>query len=217
MRTRFEKNMGVVWGYGHFRLHGVITDVSSDAVTVMPVLSLDCDVKCYDEPGAVYDTDRDNVRLKDCPPPFSRLCAFSERGGCYALASKAATVRIPLSDAEKCGLRAVRRDDADHGVEIKHLGEDVYMAYGKVIQVIDGVFDMSTDVERHAFLERAKHLFSGKASPRPWGALTADGVMPNPDQGRKSPYLCTRHHFGYFSDPVKAALRKEFPEYADEI
>ncbi len=41
--------------------------------------------KCYDELGAKYPGDKDNVRLKDCPPPFMRLSRGVE-GGVYALA-----------------------------------------------------------------------------------------------------------------------------------
>lgn len=41
--------------------------------------------KCYDELGAKYPEDKDNVRLKDCPPPFMQLSRGAD-GGVYALA-----------------------------------------------------------------------------------------------------------------------------------
>lgn len=45
---------------------------------------------CYDDPGADPRKDRDNVRLKNCPPPFTDLSIESATGGrinnAYALA-----------------------------------------------------------------------------------------------------------------------------------
>ena len=32
--------------------------------------------KCYDDPDAKYERDRDNVRLRSCPPPFSNFGSY---------------------------------------------------------------------------------------------------------------------------------------------
>ena len=47
--------------------------------------SADRYTRCYDDVGAVRETDADKVRLKDCPTPFYRLCR-GKKDGVYALA-----------------------------------------------------------------------------------------------------------------------------------
>lgn len=53
--------------------YGVVLDVKKDSIVFSNVFCMDKYTKCYDMAGANYDTDRDNVQLKDCPPPFSVL------------------------------------------------------------------------------------------------------------------------------------------------
>lgn len=65
--------------------YGVILDIRDKSIVFVEVLRADKYVHCYDELGAKYPDDKDNVRLKDCPPPFMQL-SRSEQGGVYALA-----------------------------------------------------------------------------------------------------------------------------------
>ena len=66
-------------------MYGVILKAEEKYICFVEVRMADKYVKCYDELGAKYPEDKDNVRLKDCPPPFERLSS-SEQGGVYALA-----------------------------------------------------------------------------------------------------------------------------------
>ena len=56
--------------------------------------------KCYDELGARYPEDKDNVRLKDCPPPFKQLSRGID-GGVYALADINNPIRLTKEQCEK--------------------------------------------------------------------------------------------------------------------
>ena len=42
-------------------------------------------VRCYDEIGANYERDRNNVQLKHCPPPFTKV-SRGVPGKVYAMA-----------------------------------------------------------------------------------------------------------------------------------
>lgn len=42
-------------------------------------------VRCYDEVGANYERDRNNVQLKHCPPPFTKV-SRGVPGKVYAMA-----------------------------------------------------------------------------------------------------------------------------------
>lgn len=66
-------------------VRGVVTKTDENFIEFFEVKSVDRFTKCYDDPGAVYETDADKVRLKDCPLPFNRL-THGEKGGVYALA-----------------------------------------------------------------------------------------------------------------------------------
>lgn len=61
-----------------------VTD-KNDTIFCVAVERIKRFTKCYDEPGARYPEDKDNVRLKDCPPPFKQLSRGVD-GGVYALA-----------------------------------------------------------------------------------------------------------------------------------
>lgn len=65
--------------------YGIVIDVGNSCINIAPVYSIESDTKCYNDAGAVKEKHEHNVRLKDCPPPFSALCRRSERGVyCYA-------------------------------------------------------------------------------------------------------------------------------------
>lgn len=66
-------------------VRGVITNKHENYIEYFEVKSADRYTRCYDDVGAVRETDADKVRLKDCPTPFYRLCR-GKKGGVYALA-----------------------------------------------------------------------------------------------------------------------------------
>ena len=66
-------------------VRGVITNKHENYTEYFEVKSADRYTRCYDDVGAVRETDADKVRLKDCPTPFYRLCR-GKKGGVYALA-----------------------------------------------------------------------------------------------------------------------------------
>lgn len=66
-------------------VRGVITNKHENYIEYFEVKSADRYTRCYDDVGAVRETDADKVRLKDCPTPFYRLC-HGKKGGVYALA-----------------------------------------------------------------------------------------------------------------------------------
>ena len=55
--------------------HGLITAVSDKNVEWVRVINSESfgSVKAYDEVGANYVRERNNVRLRSCPPPFSEI------------------------------------------------------------------------------------------------------------------------------------------------
>ena len=65
--------------------YGIVIDVDNGCISIAPVYSIELDTKCYNDAGAAKEKHEHNVRLKDCPPPFSALCRCSEYGiYCYA-------------------------------------------------------------------------------------------------------------------------------------
>ena len=65
--------------------YGIVMDVDNSCISIAPVYSIELDTKCYNDTDAVKEEHQHNVRLKDCPPPFSALYRRSEYGVyCYA-------------------------------------------------------------------------------------------------------------------------------------
>lgn len=61
---------------------GLVTDVTDDVMVVTIVRNIMrplpdgnsyYNILCYDDVGAVYEKHKNNVRLRNCPPPFSDL------------------------------------------------------------------------------------------------------------------------------------------------
>lgn len=73
--VRFEHGQGVVWKHpvSRFSQYGIVMRCDDEFVYVAPVHVLMPNVKCYDDGGAKFDRDRDNVHLKGCPPPFTEF------------------------------------------------------------------------------------------------------------------------------------------------
>ena len=65
--------------------YGVIIHSTENSISFVEIDRITEFTKCYDELGAKYPEDKDNVRLKDCPPPFMQLSRGVD-GGVYALA-----------------------------------------------------------------------------------------------------------------------------------
>ena len=107
MPMKFETGTGVMWRSSRDVVYGVVMAQTDGVLDVVPVHGLSSDMKCYDEGGAVKARHRDNVRLRDCPPPFTLLCAFAERSGCYAHADPAAAIRFSPDDVMARGLVVV--------------------------------------------------------------------------------------------------------------
>lgn len=102
--------------------------------------------------------------------------------------------------------------------ELKYLGENVYMAYGKVLLVGDPSIDPDTDEGRQEILSCMKGMFEDKFDPRPWGVLSAGEMLPMVlCRDGKYRHMWSCRHFSTLPEAVKAQLRKEFQEYASEI
>lgn len=66
-----------------YRQQGVIIGVNDNTIDVVSVNRKNGIIKCYDEPGVDYYRDRNHVRLRNCPPPFSNLTS-NRPGMAYA-------------------------------------------------------------------------------------------------------------------------------------
>lgn len=95
-------------GY-HGYLYGVILAVSDVHITFAKVDEANR-VLCYDDMGASYDKHRDNVRLKDCPLPFSDV-SHGVLGGAYVYANIDAYIKW---DALQCEQHHVEVIDDGH-------------------------------------------------------------------------------------------------------
>ena len=81
----FQVGQSISYKYGSpsYRQQGVIIGVDDNAIDVVSVNRKNGIIKCYDEPGADYYRDRNHVRLRNCPPPFSSLTS-NRPGMAYA-------------------------------------------------------------------------------------------------------------------------------------
>ena len=71
----FQVGQAISYKYGSpsYRQQGVIIGVDDNTIDIVSVNRKNGIIKCYDEPGADYYRDRNHVRLRNCPPPFSSL------------------------------------------------------------------------------------------------------------------------------------------------
>lgn len=81
-------------GEGSSLHFGLIVKSYDNAIDVVEVLPVRFDTVFYDEVSSEKDPNKDNVRLKSCPPPFSEVCSESDEvffnddvGSCYAVAA----------------------------------------------------------------------------------------------------------------------------------
>ena len=85
----FMEGQGIEWisRVGGRAVRHVDLLVESDqGLMAVPVRPVKPWTKCYDDAGAVYATDRDNVRLAYSPDMFTKLRDSSESGQCYVYA-----------------------------------------------------------------------------------------------------------------------------------
>ena len=81
----FQVGQAISYKYGSpsYRQQGVIIGVDDNTIDIVSVNRKYGIIKCYDEPGADYHRDRNHVRLRNCPPPFSSLTS-NRPGMAYA-------------------------------------------------------------------------------------------------------------------------------------
>ena len=65
-------------------------------------------VRCYDEIGANYERDRNNVQLKHCPPPFTKV-SRGVPGKVYAMADMENPVILQTSYLSAYSLQILER------------------------------------------------------------------------------------------------------------
>ena len=80
-------NVRVGQGFSYGRGYGLVLNYDGKYVSYVsvkdPVYDNSYTQQAYDELEAKYDTDKDNLRLKSCPPPFSDISynGFSDNKG----------------------------------------------------------------------------------------------------------------------------------------
>lgn len=85
-----------------------MVDVNESEVELVHVNYKNQYVRCYDEPGADYQKHRNNVQLKNCPPPFTSL-SRGFHGMVYANADMEHPVVLKKDDLNKYQIRILER------------------------------------------------------------------------------------------------------------
>ena len=84
-------------------------------------------VRCYDEVGANYERDRNNVQLKHCPPPFTKI-SRGVPGRVYAMADMENPVILQKNQLPAYALQILERGtkvpNADMKKILEHPWED---------------------------------------------------------------------------------------------
>lgn len=126
---------GISWVEpGGYEVSGTVVKLDKDGVNVVRMYPLRPGDKCYNDVGIVHGDANYLVRMKDCPPPFSDVCADSPYGKCLAFADLKNPIRLPskqfsvmqvkLSDGGKMVSRRDYQaiiDCAKHGTPEKQL------------------------------------------------------------------------------------------------
>lgn len=112
MRTRYEVGMAVAWTEptddpdepgGHW---GVIMSDSENVLSIVEVDVLRYGDKYFDDADAVYDRDKDNVRIRDIPP-FMMLSIAAGDSGCCAFSNPDEWHHITYEDAEQYDMNII--------------------------------------------------------------------------------------------------------------
>lgn len=124
-----QVGQAVRYDYGNPRYmhYGVIVDVDEKSVGIVDVDYKDNFVRCYDEVGANYERDRNNVQLKHCPPPFTKV-SRGVPGRVYAMADMENPVILQKNQLPAYALQILERGtkvpNADMKKILEHPWED---------------------------------------------------------------------------------------------
>lgn len=80
--------------------YGIIISTTKDSISFVEAKRYDRYSKCYDDSGASYEKHKDNVRLKDCPAPFTEL-SNGDKGGVYVVADIDNPIKLTKEQCEK--------------------------------------------------------------------------------------------------------------------
>lgn len=111
MPQRFDVGCAVMWSGDDAYEYGVVLENNNGVMDIVPVRGNDEDTRCFDEGGSIYERDRDKVRLRHCPPPFSLLCGMSYADSCFAMAGTEDRFQLHESEADMYFMSVV--DDGD--------------------------------------------------------------------------------------------------------
>lgn len=106
MNAKIEEGMAIEFRYSlnDDVSYGIVMSVGENYIDFIPVGKIGPFLKCYDDEGADEKRDKDNVRIKGCPPPFLKLCHTSELG-IFAYANMDEMIRFNEDDCEKFGVK----------------------------------------------------------------------------------------------------------------
>lgn len=117
-----QVGQAVRYDYGNPRYmhYGVIVDVDEKSVGIVDVDYKDDLVRCYDEVGANYERDRNNVQLKHCPPPFTKV-SRGVPGRVYAMADMENPVILQKSHLPAYSLQILERGTKVPNADMKKI------------------------------------------------------------------------------------------------
>ena len=107
-------------GNPRYMHYGVIVDVDEKSVGIVDVDYKDDWVRCYDEVGANYEMDRNNVQLKHCPPPFTKV-SRGVPGKVYARADMENPVILQKSHLPAYSLQILERGTKVPNADMKKI------------------------------------------------------------------------------------------------
>lgn len=117
-----QVGQAVRYDYGNPRYmhYGVIVDVDEKSVGIVDVDYKDDLVRCYDEVGVNYEMDRNNVQLKHCPPPFTKV-SRGVPGKVYARADMENPVILQKSHLPAYSLQILERGTKVPNADMKKI------------------------------------------------------------------------------------------------
>lgn len=107
-------------GNPRYMHYGVIVNVDEKSVGIVDVDYKDDLVRCYDEIGANYEMDRNNVQLKHCPPPFTKV-SRGVPGKVYARADMENPVILQKSHLPAYSLQILERGTKVPNADMKKI------------------------------------------------------------------------------------------------
>lgn len=107
-------------GNPRYSYYGVVVDVTESAVELVHVNYKNQYVRCYDEPGADYQKHRNNVQLKNCPPPFTSL-SRGFRDMVYANADMEHPVVLKKDELNKYQIQILERGTKVPNADMKKI------------------------------------------------------------------------------------------------